>query len=163
MRKLLPVSPTTSPTVRSIESHTPAAPRTDQTTATATTVTMPSATASRKAVFITDHGSMCVNLSRARRGRFGPYRVEVAPEEVGDDAVAGRPFGLPLSLVDASTAANRSAPEGRGSLSVSSGSAGLSGSTGPEDAYAALIRSVRSCPGWSAGSGLEESPPGRWS
>src|SRR4030095_4050193 len=60
--------PTTSATVWLIESQTPAAPSTDQTISTDTTVTMPHAIDSRNAVFITDQGAIRVNLSRARRG-----------------------------------------------------------------------------------------------
>src|SRR3954471_19828669 len=59
--------PTTSRTVWLIESHTLAAPSTDQTISTETTITMPSAIESRNDVFITDHGSMRVSRRRARR------------------------------------------------------------------------------------------------
>src|SRR5687768_9601868 len=59
--------PTTSWTVVLIEPHTSAAPRTDHTMNTETTVTMPRAIDSRNDVFITDHGSMRVIRSRARR------------------------------------------------------------------------------------------------
>src|SRR3954452_4428905 len=58
---------TVSDTVLLIELHTPAAPRTDHTMKTETTVTMPNAIASRKDTFITDHGSIRVSRSRARR------------------------------------------------------------------------------------------------
>src|SRR5690349_10319236 len=67
MANEVPVPPTTSPTALSIDSQTPAAPRTDQITATATTVTMPRAMESRNAVFITDHGSMWLSRRRALR------------------------------------------------------------------------------------------------
>ena len=63
---------------------TPAAPRTVQTIVTATTVTMPKATESRNAVFITDHGSTRVSLSRARRGwRPGVRRTRLPRAEAG--------------------------------------------------------------------------------
>src|SRR5512145_3044939 len=55
-------------TVWLIDSQTPAAPRTVHTISTDTTVTTPSAIESRNAVFITDHGSIRVSRSRARRG-----------------------------------------------------------------------------------------------
>src|SRR4051794_31450433 len=69
-----------------MESHTPAAPSTDHTIATETTVTMPNAIESRNAVFITDHGSRCTSRSRARRvprGRAAgaPARVPVVADE----------------------------------------------------------------------------------
>src|SRR4051812_49835982 len=73
-----------------MESQTPAAPSTDQTTATATTVTMPKAIDSRNAVFITDHGSRCTNLRRARRG--APGRAPGAPAPGGGAGAGG---GLP--------------------------------------------------------------------
>src|SRR3954468_5563883 len=59
--------PAPSRTVWLIESHTSAAPSTDQTISTETTITIPSAIESRNDVFITDHGSMRVSRSRARR------------------------------------------------------------------------------------------------
>src|SRR4051812_46095713 len=59
--------PTTSRTVWLIESHTSAAPSTDQTISTETTITVPKAIESRNDVFITDHGSMRVSRRRARR------------------------------------------------------------------------------------------------
>src|SRR3954454_2976027 len=72
-----------------MESQTPAAPRTDHTTATATTRTMPNAIESRNAVFITDHGSRCVRRSRARRVPRGRATVEPARavEEVAEEPV----------------------------------------------------------------------------
>src|SRR4051794_14590155 len=66
-----------------MESHTPAAPRTDHTTATATTVTMPNAIESRNAVFMIDHGSTCTSRSRARRVPRGRGAAE--PERLADD------------------------------------------------------------------------------
>src|SRR6478672_8533801 len=57
-----------SRTVVLMESHTPAAPSTDHTISTETIVTTPRAIDRRNAVFITDHGSMRVSRSRARRG-----------------------------------------------------------------------------------------------
>src|SRR4051794_31825503 len=57
-----------SETVLLIELHTPAAPSTDHTMKTDTTVTTPKAIARRKDTFITDHGSMRLSRSRARRG-----------------------------------------------------------------------------------------------
>src|SRR3954447_2851603 len=48
--------------------QTPAAPRTDHTMNTETTVTMPKAIDSRNDTFITDHGSMRLRRKRARRG-----------------------------------------------------------------------------------------------
>src|SRR3954452_21340089 len=59
---------TVSETVLLIELHTPAASSTDQTRNTETTVTMPNAIDSRNDTFITDHGSMRLSRSRARRG-----------------------------------------------------------------------------------------------
>src|SRR3954447_14520301 len=57
-----------SETVLLIELHTPAAPSTDQTMKTDTTVTTPKAIARRKDTFITDHGSIRLRRRRARRG-----------------------------------------------------------------------------------------------
>src|SRR3954469_20202390 len=59
---------TVSETVLLIESQTPAAPSTDQTRNTETTVTMPKAIDSRNDTFITDHGSIRLSRKRARRG-----------------------------------------------------------------------------------------------
>src|SRR3954463_10052889 len=72
-----------------MESQTPAAPRTDHTTATATTRTMPNAIESRNAVFITDQGSRCVRRRRARRVPRGRATVEPARvvEEVAEEPV----------------------------------------------------------------------------
>src|ERR1700755_3039795 len=64
---LLPLE-TVSETVLLIELQTPAAPSTDQTMNTETTVTMPKAIDSRNDTFITDHGSIRLSRSRARRG-----------------------------------------------------------------------------------------------
>src|SRR6187401_982855 len=66
-----------------MESQTPAAPSTDQTTATATTVTMPKAMESRNDVFITDQGSRCTSRRRALRVPRG--RAVVAPARVVDE------------------------------------------------------------------------------
>src|SRR4051794_36040149 len=63
--------PTTSCTVWLIDDHTSAAPSTVQTISTETTVTMPRAMESRNAVFMTDHGSIRVSRSRARRPGLG--------------------------------------------------------------------------------------------
>src|ERR1700712_4819238 len=63
--------PTTSWTVWLIEDHTSAAPSTVQTISTDTTVTTPRAIESRNAVFITDHGSIRVRRSLARRPALG--------------------------------------------------------------------------------------------
>ena len=57
-----------------IELHTPAAPSTDHTMKTETTVTMPKAIASRNDTFITDQGSIRLRRSRARRGSAGGRR-----------------------------------------------------------------------------------------
>src|ERR1700712_5248811 len=73
---LLPLD-TVSETVLLIELHTPAAPSTDQTMNTETTVTMPNAIESRNDTFITDHGSRRLSLSRARRGPRLGVRVGV--------------------------------------------------------------------------------------
>src|SRR3954471_15779781 len=59
---------TVSDTVLLIELQTPAAPSTDQTRNTETTVTMPKAIESRNDTFITDHGSIRLSRRRARRG-----------------------------------------------------------------------------------------------
>src|SRR5215475_12022052 len=59
---------TVSLTVLLIELQTPAAPSTDHTMNTDTTVTMPNAIDSRNDTFITDHGSIRLSRSRARRG-----------------------------------------------------------------------------------------------
>src|ERR1700704_5745207 len=64
---LLPLE-TVSLTVLLIEVQTPAAPSTDHTMNTDTTVTMPNAIDSRNDTFITDHGSMRLSRKRARRG-----------------------------------------------------------------------------------------------
>src|SRR5690606_13603958 len=50
--------------------NTPAASSTDQRTATATNSVIPSATDSRKAVFMTDHGSIRISRRRALRTRL---------------------------------------------------------------------------------------------
>ena len=63
---------TVSETVLLIELQTPAAPSTDHTMNTETTVTMPNAIDSRNDVFITDQGSMRVSRSLARRGAREP-------------------------------------------------------------------------------------------
>ena len=70
---------TVSETVLLIEFQTPAAPSTDHTMNTETTVTMPKAIDSRNDIFITDHGSIRLSRSRARRGaRDGPDGVRRA-------------------------------------------------------------------------------------
>src|SRR6476619_4527393 len=77
----------TSPTVLLIESQTPAAPSTDITTATATTVTMPNAIDSRNDVFITDQGSRWTSRRRALRvprGRAAVERTGAEDDEPGD-------------------------------------------------------------------------------
>src|SRR3954452_21687998 len=75
---LLPLE-TVSLTVLLMESQTPAAPRTDQTMNTDTTVTMPKAIDSRNDTFITDQGSIRLSRRRARRGaRAGPDGVRRA-------------------------------------------------------------------------------------
>src|SRR5690242_20968248 len=72
---LLPLE-TVSETVLLMEAQTPAAPSTDHTMNTETTVTMPKAIASRNDTFITDHGSIRLSRSRARRGpRTGAAEV----------------------------------------------------------------------------------------
>src|SRR4051794_32384888 len=108
-----------------MESHTPAAPSTDQTTATATTVTMPKAIESRNAVFITDQGSRCTRRSRARRVPLGRAAeaarlgddvpeavVEVEPVEV-DPVDAARPAVAALRgrLAAAAPAPGREDPD----------------------------------------------------
>src|ERR1700755_2801511 len=83
---LLPLE-TVSLTVLLIEVQTPAAPRTDHTMNTETTVTMPKAIESRNDTFITDHGSMRLRRSRARRGaRPGADDVRRAVREGAGDA-----------------------------------------------------------------------------
>src|SRR3954451_15531616 len=69
--RVLESVPTTSRTVLSIDCQTPDAFSTDHRTATATTITMPTATDNKNATFMTDQGSMWVIRSRARRGRRG--------------------------------------------------------------------------------------------
>src|SRR3954463_16299507 len=64
---LLPLE-TVSLTVLLIEDQTPAAPSTDHTMNTDTTVTMPNAIDSRNDTFITDQGSIRLSRSLARRG-----------------------------------------------------------------------------------------------
>src|SRR3954463_16818122 len=81
---------TVSETVLLIELQTPAAPSTDQTRNTETTVTMPKAIDSRNDTFITDQGSIRLRRSRARRGaREGDrdVRREVAAGVIGTGAV----------------------------------------------------------------------------
>src|SRR3954447_11612990 len=75
---------TVSETVLLIEVHTPAAPSTDHTMNTDTTVTMPKAIDSRNDTFITDQGSIRLSRSRARRGdRDDVHRVlAAAPRRV---------------------------------------------------------------------------------
>src|SRR5690349_21770792 len=71
-------------TAELIESHTPAAPSTDHTMKMATKVTTPKATDSRNDVFMTDHGSTRVSLSRARRGwRPDARRTRLPRSEAG--------------------------------------------------------------------------------
>src|SRR5689334_4451020 len=108
-----PVPPTTSPTALSIDSQTPAAPRTDQITATATTVTTPRAMDSRNEVFITDHGSMWLSRSRALR--------TLRPGWDGDGATVG--LEEAALFATAIAAAKRSAALGLDSP-VSSGTTG---------------------------------------
>ena len=84
----------------------PAAPRTAQTTPTATTVTMPSAIENRNDVFITDQGSTWVSRRWALRTR----RVRPAVgRRLGGAVAVGRCAGALDCGVAASTAANRSA------------------------------------------------------
>src|SRR4051812_28250443 len=86
---LLPLE-TVSLTVLLIESQTPAAPRTDQTMNTDTTVTMPKAIDSRNDTFITDQGSIRLSRRRARRGaRAGPDGVRRAVAAVAAGADLG--------------------------------------------------------------------------
>src|SRR3954452_20269234 len=98
---------TVSETVLLIESQTPAAPSTDQTTATATTVTMPKAIDSRNDVFMTDHGSRCTNRRRGRRVPRGravvePVRLAAAvPVEVPVDVPVDVPRPEPADLFTA--------------------------------------------------------------
>ena len=66
---------TVSETVLLIELQTPAAPSTDHTMNTETTVTMPKAIDSRNDTFITDQGSMRLSRRRARRGPRAERRV----------------------------------------------------------------------------------------
>ena len=58
-------------TMRPIDSKTPLVLRVHQSKATATSITIATDTDSMKAVFITDHGSIRVTMSRARRGPAG--------------------------------------------------------------------------------------------
>src|SRR3954466_11999632 len=81
---------TVSETVLLIESQTPAAPSTDQTRNTETTVTMPKAIDSRNDTFITDQGSIRLSRRRARRGaRAGPDGVRRAVAAVAAGADLG--------------------------------------------------------------------------
>jgi hypothetical protein len=93
-----PSPPTACCTIELIESHTPAAPRTLQMIATATTSTIPSAIESRNDVFITDHASTCTRRSCARRVRRGAD-AGFAPSPVAGRGVrAGRRFFSGLGL-----------------------------------------------------------------
>src|SRR6478735_5669360 len=83
---LLPLE-TVSDTVLLIELHTPAAPSTDHTMKTDTTVTMPKAIASRNDTFITDHGSIRLRRSRARRGPRTGAGVRRAGSRTGAGAI----------------------------------------------------------------------------
>src|SRR4051794_29548253 len=85
--------PTTSWTAWLTESQTPAVASTDQMMNTETTVTTPKAIASRNAVFMTDHGSIRVNRSRARRAGFLVAGARVA-DPAGLAGLAG--FDVPL-------------------------------------------------------------------
>src|SRR5919204_115731 len=78
---LLPLE-TVSETVLLIELHTPAAPSTDHTMNTETTVTMPKAIDSRNDTFITDHGSIRLSRRRARRARTDAWRRSFAAAEI---------------------------------------------------------------------------------
>src|SRR3546814_16075980 len=73
-----------------MDSHTPAMPSTPHTMVTATMVTMPSATESRNAAFITDQGSIRVSRRRARRGRR-------PPEDLAATTAASFESGLALA------------------------------------------------------------------
>src|SRR3546814_3751367 len=75
-----------------MDSHTPAMPRTPHTMVTATMVTMPSATESRNAAFITDQGSIRVSRRRARRGRR-------PPEDLAATSAAFFESGLALARI----------------------------------------------------------------
>src|SRR5215208_6756937 len=100
-----------------MESQTPAAPSTDQTIATATTVTMPKAIESRNAVFITDQGSRCTSRRRALRVPRG--RAPAEPERVVDgvlvrelpDVVRPLVTDVPERLVWPRDSAGRSPPD----------------------------------------------------
>src|SRR5262245_7498193 len=86
---LLPLE-TVSLTVLLIEVHTPAAPSTDHTMNTDTTVTMPNAIESRNDTFITDQGSMRLSRRRARRGARAGAEVRRGRAVVGAGATGGR-------------------------------------------------------------------------
>src|SRR5215212_5922236 len=84
---------TVSETVLLIELHTPAASSTDQTRNTETTVTIPNAIESTNDTFITDHGSMRLSRSRARRetpAAAPVRRVAAVAAVVAVVAAAGR-------------------------------------------------------------------------
>src|SRR5262249_2946153 len=87
---LLPLE-TVSETVLLIESQTPAAPRTDHTMNTDTTVTMPNAIESRNDTFITDQGSMRLRRRRGRRGGREAARrcAALVRREVGATGAVG--------------------------------------------------------------------------
>src|SRR3954463_5251716 len=109
---------TVSETVLLIESQTPAAPSTDQTRNTETTVTMPKAIDSRNDTFITDQGSMRLSRRRARRGaRAGAPGVRRAAWRPGTTGTAAG-----LSLGPAWTARwVGSASAGRGAAGAGAG------------------------------------------
>ena len=106
---LLPLE-SVSETVLLIELQTPAAPSTDQTMKTETTVTTPNAIASRNDIFITDHGSIRLSRSRARRG---PRTGAVGVRRAGLSAGTGATMGAWVWIGGASGAAGRRGPPAR--------------------------------------------------
>src|SRR5947208_144756 len=132
-----------------MELHTPAASSTDHTTATATTVTMPMATASRNAVFSTDHGSTWVTRNLALRTRRGVSQGRGVAGVACPDllpAIAAANRSAPVGFAGAAAGPPAVLPDAVGRPAVLLDAAGRpagasSGSTGPDDAYAALIRS----------------------
>src|SRR3954462_16030453 len=94
---------TVSETVLLIEVQTPAALSTDQIMNTDTTVTIPNAIESRNEIFMTDHGSIRLSRSRARRGaRAAALAVRRA---AAADGRAGAASGAGTGATGAGTAA----------------------------------------------------------
>src|SRR5262245_14745788 len=124
---LLPLE-TVSETVLLIESQTPAAPSTDHTMNTETTVTMPKAIDSRNDTFITDQGSIRLSLRRARRGARAAARRALVRRVAGARRACSRGAGATGATATVSPwlrdSASRRAAASRACCAASSGGGG---------------------------------------